>query len=210
MAGARVLYCHKVNRRTLTGTSAAMALYGTWKSLSGQATDYVVAETAYGKVRGISSRGIRTFKGIHYGASTAGKNRFPPAVAPEKWPGVLDALEFGPDAPNTVSVEPRRSQGDLGFRGAALPRKDEACLVLNVWTPGIREGWKRPVMVWLHGGGFSGGSAAYPITDGTNLADRGDVVVVSVTHRLNVLGFLYLGDFDPAFPLPEPQACWTL
>lgn len=140
-------------------------------------TSSVIAETASGKVRGVEVNGIKIFKGIPYGASTAGKNRFMPPVAPAKWSGVRDALQYGPSAPQSAKLP--ANQG-------------EDCLVLNVWTPAINDGRKRPVMFWCHGGGFASGSGSTPGTDGTNLAHRGDVVVVTVNHRLNVLGFTYL------------------
>jgi para-nitrobenzyl esterase len=148
----------------------------------------VVAETAYGRVRGVEVRGIKTFKGVPYGASTAGKNRFMPPVAPAKWAGIRDAVTYGASAPQT---EPgaRRAASSIAVAAAGLPAEGEDCLVLNVWTPAVRDSRKRPVMVWCHGGGFASGSGSSPVTDGANLARRGDVVVVSLNHRLNVLGF---------------------
>jgi para-nitrobenzyl esterase len=152
----------------------------------------VEAETSFGRVRGADADGIKTFKGIPYGASTAGPNRFKAPLDPAKWSGVRDALEFGPSAPQR---EPgaRAAEPGLSVASAGLPAEAEDCLVLNVWTPAL-DGAKRPVMFWCHGGGFATGSGSSPVTDGTNLARRGDVVVVSVNHRLNVLGFTYLGD----------------
>ena len=138
----------------------------------------ITADTAFGKVRGIDSDGIKIFKGIPYGASTAGKNRFMPPINPTSWSGVHDALQYGPTAPQS---------------GTSSPAQGEDCLVLNVWTPAIKDGRKRPVMFWCHGGGFASGSGSSPGQDGTNLAHRGDVVVVTINHRLNVLGFTYLG-----------------
>ena len=146
----------------------------------------MIAETSYGKVRGITSDDIRIFKGIPYGANTGGKNRFMPPVKPAAWTGVRDALAFGPTAPQTL--------GERTGAAAAGPVEGEDCLVLNVFTPSLSGGAKRPVMVWLHGGGFSTGSGSGAILDGTNLAHNGDVVVVTLNHRLNVLGFTYLGE----------------
>src|ERR1700674_1065675 len=152
----------------------------------GADTADVIAETSSGRVRGTVSGDIKIFKGIPYGGNTGDKNRFMPPVTPVAWTGVRDALAFGPTAPQTVGER----------RGAAAARaaESEDCLVLNVFTPSLRGGAKRPVMVWLHGGGFSTGSGSGAILDGTNLAHSGDVVVVSLNHRLNVLGFTYLGE----------------
>ncbi|HLH44265.1 MAG TPA: carboxylesterase/lipase family protein [Bryobacteraceae bacterium] len=137
----------------------------------------VTAETSFGKIRGVERDGIKIFKGVPYGAPTGGKNRFLPPVDPAPWAGVRDALEYGPTAPQTSP--PPASQS-------------EDCLVLNVWTPAINDGRKRPVMFWCHGGHFQSGSGSSPGQDGTNLCRRGDVVVVTINHRLNALGFLYL------------------
>ena len=153
--------------------------------------DSVVAETSYGRVRGVEVNGIKVFKGIPYGASTTGKNRFMPPVAPVKWSGVRDALAYGSSAPQS---EPgaRRATSALAVAAAGLPAESEDCLVLNVWTPAVHDNRKRPVMFWCHGGGFATGSGSSPVTEGLNLARRGDVVVVTVNHRLNVLGFTSL------------------
>lgn len=162
--------------------------------LRGAGEEYVEVETSFGRIRGVNNNGIRTFKGIPYGANTAGKNRFMPPVDPPKWTGVRDTLAFGPSAPQT---EPgtRRNTSDLAVAGAGLTNESEDCLVLNVWTPAVNDGRKRPVMFWCHGGGFASGSGSSPVTDGTNLARRGDVVVITVNHRINVLGFTYLEEF---------------
>src|SRR6478735_8667560 len=157
------------------------------------ADTFVVADTTAGKVRGVEVEGIKVFKGVPYGANTTGTNRFMPPAPVPKWTGVRDALEYGPSAPQT---EPgaRRNTSDLAVAGAGLPQEGEDCLVLNVWTPALGDGRKRPVMVWCHGGGFSTGSGSSPITAGFNLARRGDVVVVTLNHRLNVLGFTNLSE----------------
>jgi len=156
---------------------------------STETTTSPIVATAAGRVRGETRNGIHSFKGIPYGAPTGGANRFMPARKPEPWEGVREATAFGKMAPQLNRA------GGL----AANPIDDaqgtegEDCLVLNVYTPGTNDGGKRPVMFWCHGGGFITGSggAAY---DGANLARRGDVVVVSINHRLNGLGFLHLGD----------------
>jgi para-nitrobenzyl esterase len=177
-------------------TGAGRILRPAWAQ-TGSSPSTVEAETAHGRVRGADVAGIKTFQGIPYGASTAGKNRFMPPVAPAEWTGVRDALQYGHSAPQREpGVQPASS--GLSVAAASLPPEGEDCLVLNVWTPAVGDGRKRPVMLWCHGGGFATGSGSSPGTDGTNLARRGDVVVVSINHRLNVLGFTYLGDLGGA------------
>jgi para-nitrobenzyl esterase len=172
---------------------AALSAGGVLRPAWTQTPRRVEAETTFGWVRGIDSDGIKTFKGIPYGASTAMENRFMPPRDPERWAGVRDALVYGPSAPQR---EPgaRVSTSSRAVAARDLPYESEDCLVLNVWTPAVRDGRRRPVMVWCHGGGFASGSGSSPVTDGTNLARRGDIVVVSINHRLNVLGFTNLSE----------------
>src|SRR5438552_6517475 len=182
------------SRRDFVRHAALLTAASAVQLRSADAADtYVVADTASGKVRGVEVEGIKIFKGIPYGASTAGANRFMPPAAVKKWDGVRDALEYGESAPQS---EPgaRRAASDLAVAGAGLRTEGEDCLVLNVWTPALADNRKRPVMVWCHGGGFATGSGSSPVTAGFNLARRGDVVVVTINHRLNVLGFTYLGE----------------
>src|SRR5580700_8100589 len=171
--------------------------------LIAQDEKFVIAETAFGKIRGVDNSGIKIFKGIPYGANTAGANRFMPPAEPADWSGVRDALAYGSSAPQRDPAAPPRPPGTLTISGENLPAEGEDCLVLNVWTPAVgtavTSARKRPVMFWCHGGGFATGSGSSPDNDGTNLARRGDVVVVTINHRLNVLGFANLSEFSPAF-----------
>jgi para-nitrobenzyl esterase len=146
-------------------------------------------ETTSGKIRGVIQGGTHIFRGIPYGASTAGSNRFMPPRKPEPWAGVREAFQNGPTAPQLSGPE-----NSLILNHKAPAVQGEDCLVINVFTPGLNDGRKRPVMVWLHGGGFAGGAGSAHAFDGNFLAHSGDVVVVSLNHRLNIFGYLFLGD----------------
>jgi len=171
--------------------------------LSAQDVKFVIAETSFGKIRGVDNNGIKIFKGIPYGASSTGSNRFMPPVEPADWSDVRDVLGYGHSAPQRDPAAPPPPAGAPTISGENLPAEGEDCLVLNVWTPAVgfagNGGPKRPVMFWCHGGGFATGSGSSPDNDGTNLARRGDVVVVTINHRLNVLGFANLSEFSADF-----------
>jgi para-nitrobenzyl esterase len=159
-----------------------------------------VTKTTYGAVQGLVQNGIQVFKGIRYAAPPIGPLRFLPPEKPKPWKDVADATEFGAPAMQMAPPTSTSPASDFGRQLASIYTtpaeikiENENCLFLNVWTQGLGDAKKRPVMVWLHGGGFAYGSGAWPIYDGANLARKGDVVVVTVNHRLNLFGYLYLG-----------------
>jgi para-nitrobenzyl esterase len=146
-----------------------------------------VVQTTSGKVLGYVHEGVYGFRGIPYGASTGGTNRWKAPTSPSPWSGVREAAEFGPWAPQP-SIERPANSPLVNFR---IAPKSEDCLVLNVWTSGLRDSTPKPVMVSLHGGAFTLGSGDLaPET----LVGRGDVVMVSMNHRLGLLGHLYLAE----------------
>jgi para-nitrobenzyl esterase len=155
-----------------------------------------VIQTTSGAVQGVVARGVAVFKGIPYGAPPIGAQRFLPPQPPAKWPDVLVATDYG--APAMQLYDRPHTGSALGLQIATVfPTRaeqkidNEDCLYLNVWTPATGAA-KRPVLVWLHGGGFAYGSGGWPVYDGGNLARKGDVVVVTLNHRLNVFGYLQL------------------
>ena len=155
-------------------------------------TGDVIGTTSSGRVRGVAVDEVNVFKGIPYGGTTSGKNRFMPPTKPVKWIVVRDVLEYGHTAPQVANGAPR----------PGVPEQGEDCLVLNVFTPELGARSKRPVMVWLHGGGFATGSGSAPTYNGVNLSRKNDIVVVTINHRLNVLSSTYLGEAaGPEFAL---------
>jgi para-nitrobenzyl esterase len=189
-----------MNRRTFIGSCAAGAtmLLSAFRSTPAFAAEGPVAETTAGKIAGVSSGGVHAFKGVPYGAPTGGPNRFMPPQKPQPWSGVRSATEWAGRAPQASPSGPRRPELS-GLSGAPdTLAESEDCLTLNVWTRGLNDGGRRPVMVWYHGGGFSYGSSNMPRLDGTNLTALYDVVVVTVNQRLNIIGHLHLADIGGA------------
>jgi para-nitrobenzyl esterase len=154
--------------------------------------DKAVVETTAGRVRGFTRNGVHIFRGMPYGDTTAGANRFLPPQKPKPWTDVRSSTSWGPVSPAAPRGGWRNDeeqflyQWDDGFPG-------EDMLRVNVWTPGVTDGQRRPVLVWIHGGGFtSGSSQELRPYDGERLASIHNVVLVSMNHRLNVFGFLDL------------------
>src|SRR5262245_33736728 len=185
--GAGDMKHEKFGRREFLGSGAAVLITGTTRAWAAQTKPGPVAETTAGKIRGLMIDKVNAFKGIRYGASTAGANRFMPAVKPKPWTGVQDALEWGQEAPQGPHTE-------IPEVASTIPKLTvgEDCLALNVWTNSVSG--RRPVMVWLHGGGFASGNGCYTMYDGANLARKHDVVAITVNHRLNAFGYLYLAE----------------
>lgn len=158
-----------------------------------------VASTRAGRVAGYIRRGIFTFKGIPYADNSAGPNRFMPPVKPKSWQGVRSSRQYGyvaPQGPRAGWANDEEAFMFVWDDGV----QSEDCLRVNVWTPAVGDVKKRAVMVWLHGGGYTAGSGQELRSyDGENLARRGDVVVVSLNHRLNVLGYLDLSKFGDQY-----------
>jgi len=162
-------------------------------------SNYAVVETNSGKVAGYTRNGTFIFKGIPYGDTTEGKNRFLPPLKPKPWSGVRSSRQYGSVAPQGArngwanDEEAFMFAWNDGVQG-------EDCLRINVWTPALHDNGRRPVMVWLHGGGFAAGSGQELLSyDGENLARRGDLVVVTLNHRLNVLGHLNLAKYGEKY-----------
>lgn len=157
-----------------------------------QHTPTAVVTTTAGQLRGLrdDAKGVSAFWGVHYGQPTGGERRFKPAVAVAPWDGIREATRFADVCPQTGT----------GGRGSDQQREplpmSEDCLALNVWTPGLTG--SRPVMVWLHGRGYAQGAGSEGWYDGTNMAARGDIVVVTINHRLNVFGYLELAEVGGA------------
>jgi para-nitrobenzyl esterase len=164
------------DRRTFIGAGLAMAASPSWA-----ATGDPVVTTRHGRIRGTREGGLRVFRGVRYGQDS-GRYRFRAPVAPQPWQNIEPAVTFAPSCPQKAKQD----------------ATSEDCLFLNIWTPGLETAAKRPVMLYIHGGAYSNGSVVDPLNDGRHLAGR-DVVVVTVNHRLNALGYLYLARLDSRF-----------
>jgi para-nitrobenzyl esterase len=165
-----------------------------------------VVATRSGPVQGLVDRGVCAFKGIRYGAAPIGPLRWAPPQPAPAWTDTFDAADFGAPAMQLAGGTSVVADNDFGFQmhqvfttPSEMKVMNEDCLFLNVWTPAT-DSKARPVMVWIHGGGYAWGSGAQPIYQGDGLARAQDVVVVSLNHRLNVFGYLDLSTaIGPAY-----------
>jgi para-nitrobenzyl esterase len=166
--------------------------------------DSPITTLTSGTVRGVRENGVRQYRGIPYAASTAGTNRFRPPQPVVPWDGVRDAVEWGAMSPQSTdspsSLVSKDSKLYYDTFGQPYPQAlAEDCLNVHVWEPDAAPTTLRPVMVWIHGGGFDHGTAAASRTDGSAFAREHDLVVVSSSHRLGAFGYTYLGDIDPEY-----------
>lgn len=180
----------------LAGLSATGGLVSACQPGGSTANSVPIADTEYGQVRGAVEDGINVFKGVRYGADTS-TFRFAAPQKAQPWEDVKDALIYGASAPQSAGGDGGGLFSD--WRQDPPIATNEDCLFLNVWTPGLNDGVPRPVMVWFHGGGFSTGSGSSYAYDGVRLAKRGDVVVVTVNHRLNMFGYMNLTGYGESF-----------
>lgn len=179
-----------ISRRELLAAPAALRATGT-------------LETTGGRLRGYTVDGVQIFRGIPYAGAVEGAGRFLPPPPPPKWTGVRDATRTGPrcvQGPGNIFLSPVIGEYFAGGRPdrIELAHQDDSenCLVLNVLTPALRG--KRPVMVYIHGGGFTGGSSALTLFADAFPRENG-VVLVGVNHRINVFGYLYLGEWSERY-----------
>jgi para-nitrobenzyl esterase len=194
------------------GTSAALAMAGKAPSVAAREAPeplFVVAETTAGKVRGICVDGVNQFRGVPYGAPTSGRYRFMPPAPVRPWAGVRNAYAYGEITPQPYST-PTHPFGQLIDFDLHVGAMGEDCLNLNVWTPGLADNARRPVLVYFHGGGLSAGSANHDLYVGDRLARFADVVVVTVNHRLSAFGYINLTDLGAPAEFADSGAAGIL
>ncbi len=182
-----------IDRRTLLRTSALVAASLPLAGFTARLPDHPEVMTAHGPVRGYRNGNVAVFKGVRYGADTA-TTRFARPAAPQGWTDTQDAFDFG-------AASPQSGTGEV---------TSEDCLFLNVWTPALGDGGKRPVMLYFHGGAYASGSGSSQLYDGSALVNQGDVVVITLNHRLNAVGFFSLGRLNPDFPDSGNAGMWDL
>ena len=168
----------------------------------------VVATTIYGKIKGYEFDGVKIFRGVPYGDTTAGESRFLPPMKPKTWAGIKDCVDNGPKCIQgglsifeTNRLGPYFSGGRSNRFELSKQTSGEDCLNLNVLTPDLKG--KRPVMVYIHGGGYQDGGGLLAVFSDRHVREQ-DVVVVGINHRLNVFGYTYLGGLDKKFEVGNP------
>jgi para-nitrobenzyl esterase len=186
-----------MNKKTRLYHGAATVAAAVTLAASPSLASDLIVQTKQGKLEGQVSKNSYSFLGVPYGADTGGQNRFLPPQPVQSWSGVKKADQMG----NRCPQPPINMPGEMGtvLSFSDLPTSED-CLVLNVWTPHVHDHAKRAVMVWLHGGGFFLGSGGDKYYEGSNLAGKNDVVVVTLNHRLAAFGYLFLGrEAGPAY-----------
>ena len=148
-----------------------------------------VIETKYGRIQGYIEKGIKIFKGIPYASPPIGDLRFKPPIPPKGWSEVQETIEFSPICPQPSNE--KEDSGKTSKKKQINEQNEAKCLTLNIWTPEL-DNEKRPVMFWIHGGGFEGGSSAEESYSGLALSLRGNVVIVTINYRLGPLGYFYI------------------
>ncbi|MDQ8729758.1 carboxylesterase family protein [Bradyrhizobium sp. LHD-71] len=185
---------HPSRREIVSGATAALGLtmvLPAGADRAAAATESVTVEIESGKLRGTRENGAINFKGVPYAADTSGANRFMAPRPVANWSGTRDALGYGDRCPQVREYR----TGAFGWLAPSEPFSENCC-VLNIFTPRLDSGARRPVMFYIHGGGYITGAGSGPALEGSNLAKFGDVIVVTINHRLNVFGHTNLGHLD--------------
>jgi para-nitrobenzyl esterase len=199
LKGAAAIACGAVGPGVMSEVIAAPASQVSRQAPLVARDGEAIVATRAGRVAGYVRSAIYTFKGVPYADDTAGANRFMPPAKPKSWAGVRSSRQYGYVAPQGPRGGWANDEEAFMFAWDDGVQAED-CLRVNVWTPGINDRKKRPVMLWLHGGGYTAGSGQELRSyDGENLARRGDVVVVSLNHRLNVLGYLDLSGYGDQY-----------